>query len=210
MNHASELHNSIVRLLRQHLESMMDFRNLLTLGWMVFCSIMSKSANRNEWAEHVFGKAKRVKRTVRRFERFFGNDRIDMGRILAPYFRFLLSDVSGGAPLVVALDTTIVFGALCMIRISAIYAGRAIPLVWKTLDQKSATVSFVNYEGMLDEVESLLPEGAKVLFLADRRFCALELLRALQRKGGAFGYGSRGGVACGGRTDGNFSRSGFG
>ncbi len=109
-----------------------------------------------------------------------------MRRILKPFFRFLLSNVSGGAPLVVALDTTIVFGTLCMVRISAIYAGRAIPLVWKTLDQKSATVSFVNYEEMLDEVESLLPEGTKALLLADRGFCAHELLRSLKRKGWAF------------------------
>lgn len=182
MNHTSALHNSIVRLLRQHLESMMDFRNLVTLAWMIFGSIMSKSTNRNSWAECVFGKAKRVRSTVRRFERFFDNDRIDMGLILEPYFRFLLSKAPSGAPLVIALDTTIVFGTLCMIRISAVYAGRAVPLVWKTLDQKSATVSFVNYEEMLDEVESILPEEAKVLFLADRGFCALELLRALLRR----------------------------
>ncbi|HOO88250.1 MAG TPA: hypothetical protein PK442_11135, partial [Synergistales bacterium] len=77
MNHTSALHNSIVRLLRQHLESMMDFRNLVTLAWMIFGSIMSKSTNRNSWAEYVFGKAERVRSTVRRFERFFDNDRID-------------------------------------------------------------------------------------------------------------------------------------
>ena len=53
-------------------------------------------------------------------------------------------------------------------------------------------VSFVNYEGMLDEVEALLPEEAKVLFLTDRGFCAFELLRALQCKGWSFRIRTKG------------------
>lgn len=84
---------------------------------MIFGSIMSKSTNRNSWEEYVFGKAERVRSTVRRFGRFCNNDRIDMGLILEPYLRFLLSKEPSGAHLLIDPDMMIAFGSLRMIRI---------------------------------------------------------------------------------------------
>lgn len=186
MNHTLVTHNSIVRLLLQHVASRMDFRNFITLCWMVFAAIMSQSVNRSAMSALVDSKARDARSVLRRMERFINNDRIDMVHALRLWHRFLLSRIPEGVPLVVVMDTSMLFGSLCMIRISVVYARRAIPLVWKTLDHNSASVAFGIYEPLLDELAEHLPEGADFIFLADRGFGCRELLRSLVKRGWRF------------------------
>ncbi len=42
----------------------------------------------------------------------------------------------------VALDTSMLWNTYCLIRISVIYRGRAVPLVWRVIEHGSAAVSF--------------------------------------------------------------------
>jgi len=49
-----------------------------------------------------------------------------------------------GKRLYVALDTSMLWNTYCMIRLSAIYGGRAVPLAWKVIEHGSAAVSFNN------------------------------------------------------------------
>ena len=41
-------------------------------------------------------------------------------------------------PLYVALDTSMLWNTYCMVRLSVIYRGRAVPLVWCVLEHGSA------------------------------------------------------------------------
>src|SRR5437763_15891898 len=59
----------------------------------------------------------------------------------------------------------------CLIRLSVIYRGRAVPLVWCVLEHGSAQVGFETYRELLDRAAVLLPRRCKVIFLADRGFC---------------------------------------
>jgi hypothetical protein len=71
----------------------------------------------------------------------------------------------------------------CLIRLSVIYRGRAVPLVWSVLQHGSAQVAFDAYQELLDRAALLLPRRCKVIFLADRGFADTDLMVHLQRLG---------------------------
>ena len=58
----------------------------------------------------------------------------------------------------------------CLIRLSVIDRGRAVPLVWRVIEHGSAAVSLETYQDLLHEAKSRLPLACKVVFLADRGF----------------------------------------
>jgi len=74
----------------------------------------------------------------------------------------------------------------CLIRLSVVYRGRAVPVVWDVIEHGSSSVTHAAYAGLLDAVPALLPAGIKVVFLADRSFADTELLAHLRRLGWHF------------------------
>jgi len=74
----------------------------------------------------------------------------------------------------------------CLIRISVIFRGRAVPLVWKVIEHKSSTVSYDVYKGALDGAVMLLPERVEIILLADRGFADTELMRHSRKLGWYF------------------------
>ena len=71
----------------------------------------------------------------------------------------------GEQALYVALDTSMLWNTYCLIRLSVIYRGRAVPLVWCVLEHGSAQVGFETYREPLDRAAVLLPRRCKVIFL---------------------------------------------
>jgi hypothetical protein len=80
-----------------------------------------------------------------------------------------------------ALDTTLLWHRYCVIRISLVYRGRAVPLGWEVVAHGSSRVAYEAYAALLDAVPPLLPLGVKVVFLADRGFADTALLAHLRR-----------------------------
>ena len=68
-------------------------------------------------------------------------------------------------------------------RLSLIYRGRAIPIVWKVLEHPSSSVAYVVYQEVLDKVVELLPCHCPVVFTADRGFADTHLMGHLARLG---------------------------
>jgi hypothetical protein len=89
----------------------------------------------------------------------------------------------GEQALYVALDTSMLWDTYCLIRLSVIYRGRAVPLVWCVLNHGSAQVSFGAYKELLEQAALLLPRGGQVVLLADRGFADTELMAHLHRLG---------------------------
>ncbi len=71
----------------------------------------------------------------------------------------------------------------CLMRISVIYRGRAVPLVWRVIEHGSAAVSFETYQALLDEAKSRLPFACQIVFLADRGFADTQLMGYLRELG---------------------------
>lgn len=86
--------------------------------------------------------------------------------------------------LYLALDTSMLWGKYCIIRVSIVYRGRAIPLVWQVIEHGSSSVAFHAYQPLLAQAAHLLPIYGigKIVFLADRGFADTALMRYVQHE----------------------------
>lgn len=82
--------------------------------------------------------------------------------------------------LYLALDTTVLWNRYCMIHLSVICGGRAIPLMWKVMEHKSSTVAFKEYKLILRLAHKLLSNYCDVMLLADRGFANHQLISWLK------------------------------
>ena len=162
-----------------------DVRHLQTLAWMVVGLIQAESVTLTAWVPFVQGRAQYAQSTQRRFRRWLGNRRIEVAPLYGPLIEQALREW-GTHTLYLALDTSMLWNQYCLIRLSVVYRGRAVPVVWEVLEHGSSSVTHGAYEALLDAVPPLLPAGVKVVFLADRGFADTELLTQLRRLGWHF------------------------
>lgn len=162
-----------------------DRRHLQTLAWMVVGLIQAEGVKLTAWVPFVQGRAQYAQSTQRRFRRWLGNRRVEVAPLYGPLIQQALQDW-GAQTLYLALDTSLLWNQYCLIRLSVVYRGRAVPVVWEVLAHGSSSVTHAAYEALLDAVPALLPAGVKVVFLADRGFADTELLAHLRRLGWHF------------------------
>jgi hypothetical protein len=134
MENSSRLYNTVVKILCQH-ENWLDMRHLYTLAWMIVGLILSESISLTAWVPYVLSRAKYAQSIVRRFQRWLNNSRIQVHRLYAPLIKKALASW-GEYKLYLALDTSTLWDKYCIIRITVIYRGRAIPIVWKVLEPR--------------------------------------------------------------------------
>lgn len=172
MENSSRVYNTVVKILCQH-KNWLDIRHLFTLAWMMTGLILSESISLTAWTPYVLSRAKYAQSIVRRFQRWLNNPRINVHCLYAPLIKK-------------ALDTSTLWDKYCIIRISVIYRGRAIPVVWKVLEHKSSNVSYETYNALLDAVPVMLPPNVVVVFLADRGFADISLMSHVKKLGWHF------------------------
>ena len=132
MENTPRLYDTLVQVLSQH-RQWLDVRHLKTLAWMMAGLIESGQISLTQWAPFVHGRAVFAQSSVRRFARWLANDRIDVHKLYSPLIPQAL--ISWGRhTLYLALDTSLLWEQYCVIRISLIYRGRAIPLVWQVIE----------------------------------------------------------------------------
>ena len=159
-----------------------DRRHLATLCWMVAGLLASGWIALDEWAPFVAGRAEFAQSTMRRFSRWLSNDRIDALRLWAALLRAALGEFPDGR-LYVALDTTTLWNVFCVVPVSLVWRGRSVPVAWKVLRHRSASVAFKDYRGVLGFAARLL-KGREVVLLADRGFIHAEMLRWVNKTPG--------------------------
>ena len=140
MKKKSRLYNTIVGILSQH-RKWLDIRHVFTLAWIVVGLIKSEKVSLTAWIPHVESRAQYAQSTQRRFQRWFYNDRIHVSSLYGPLIQGALAEW-GDHTLYLALDTSRLLEDYCLIRISVIYRGRAVPVVWRVLEHKSNNVSY--------------------------------------------------------------------
>jgi hypothetical protein len=184
MEKAPQLHSELVELLGQP-GQWRDRRHLQTLAWMVVGLIQSSCVNLPAWVPFVTGRARYAQSTQRRFARWLANPRVEVQSLYSPLLQQALREW-GTHTLYLALDTSMLWNQYCLIRLSLVYRGRAVPVVWEVVEHGSSSVPHAAYEALLDAVPPLLPPEVKVVFLADRGFADTELMGHLQRLGWHF------------------------
>jgi hypothetical protein len=99
-------------------------------------------------------------------------------RIYKSLVKAALSDWSE-SKIFLALDTSLFWDEYCLVRLSVIHRGRALPLVWRVMKHESASISFTDYREMIKQAQTRLPESVKVILLADRGFIHTKLMTLL-------------------------------
>ena len=114
----------------------------------------------------------------RRCRRWLGNERIDASVLYGPLVLWAIQHwQKPGHSLHLALDTTVLWNRFCVVVLSVVCHGRAIPLLWQTLEHPSASVSAEVVIALLERAERLLADFGAITVLADRGFPSAGLLR---------------------------------
>lgn len=179
MESTFRLYDTVVQILSQH-KKWLDVRHLYTLAAMVVGLIQSETISLTQWIPYVLSRAQFAQSTQRRFARWLNNQRIEVHHLYAPLIQKALSQW-GQHTIYLALDTTMLWGKYCVIRCSVVYRGRAVPIVWEVLCHPSPMVGFCVYQKLLERVPALLPQGIKVVLLADRGFADTDLINLAKR-----------------------------
>ena len=147
MESTPRLYDTLVAVLRQH-QNWLDRRHLKTLAWMMVGLIHAGTISLTAWAPYVHSRAIYAQSRVRRFARWLENSRIDVHALYGPLVQQALAEWENHV-LYLALDTSMLWNTYCLVRISLVYRGRAVPIVWTVLEHPSSIVAYDVYKAVL-------------------------------------------------------------
>ena len=176
MDSRARLHCELTGFLRQHCP-VRDQRHLVLLAWMVAGLLLSETVCFDRWKArlplaHCFAAS-----WQRRCQRWLANSRIDVEALYGPLVLWAIQQWQNpGHTLHLALDTTMLWNRFCVVVVSVVAHGRAIPLLWQTLEHPSASVSAAVSIALLEKADQLLIGFESITLLADRAFPCDELI----------------------------------
>ena len=138
------LYETLLSVLSQHAK-WCDRRHRQTLASMMVGLISSKTVSLGAWAPFVVSRARYAQSIVRRFRRGLDNPRITPESLYGPLIEQALVSWMGKR-VYVALETSMRWKTYGLMRLSVMYRGRAVPLVWQVMEHGSAAVSFATYK----------------------------------------------------------------
>lgn len=150
---------------------------------MIAALIQTGSVNLTRWLPYVPCRGKFAQSKQRRLHRWLHNARINIHRLDKPLIQAALADW-GEDCLYLSLDTSLFWDEYCLIRLAVVHRGRALPVVWRVMEHPSASVSFTDYQEMIEQAVGRVPQGLKVVVLALRGFVHSDLMRALTTQWG--------------------------
>lgn len=173
----AQLHAELIAFLRQH-RPVCDECHLVLLGWMVAGLLLSETVWFDHWKARLPMAHCLAASWQRRCQRWLANSRIDVEALYGPLVLWAIQPwQKPGHTLHLALDTTVLWSRCCVVVLSVVCHGRAIPLRWQTLAHPSASVSAEGVIALLEKAEQLLAGFGVITLLADRGFPSAELLR---------------------------------
>jgi hypothetical protein len=166
----ARLHCELTGFLRQHCP-VCDERHLTLLAWMVAGLLLSETVCFDHWKAKLPMAHCLAASWQRRCQRWLANNRIDVAALYSPLVLWAMQQwQKPGQALHLALDTTVLWNRFCVVVLSLVCHGRAIPLLWKTLEHPSASVSAAVVIALLEKAEQLLAGFGVITLLADRGF----------------------------------------
>ena len=137
----AQLHAELIGFLRQHCP-VADRRHLVLLAWMVAGLLLSETVCFDRWKARLPLAHCLASSWQRRCQRWLANSRIDVEALYGPLILWAVQHwQKPGQALYLALDTTMLWNRFCVVVISVVAHGRAITLLWQTLEHSSASVS---------------------------------------------------------------------
>jgi hypothetical protein len=172
----AQLHAELIGFLRQHCP-VRDQRHLVLLGWMVAGLLLSETVCFDRWKTRLPLAHCLAASWQRRCGRWLANGRIDVEALYGPLILWAIQPWQNpGHTLHLALDTTMLWNRFCVVVVSVVCHGRAIPLLWQTLEHPSASVSASVSIALLEKADQLLRAFGAITLLTDRAFPCDELI----------------------------------
>jgi hypothetical protein len=172
----AQLHAELIGFLRQHCP-VRDQRHLVLLGWMVAGLSLSETVCFDRWKTRLPLGYCLAASWQRRCQRWLANSRIDVQALYGPLILWTIQHwQKPGHTLHLALDTTVLWNRFCVVVLSVVVHGRAIPLLWQTLEHPSASVSASVSIALLEKADRLLSGCRAITLLADRAFPCDQLI----------------------------------
>ena len=145
---------------------------------MIFALVHTGSVNLTKWSIYIPCRGKYAQSRQRRIQRWLNNPRINVHKLYQPLIKAALANWKEES-IFLALDTSMFWDEYGLVRLCVIHRGRALPVVWRVMKHNSASVSFRDYQEMIQQVKTRLPEAIKVVLVADRGFVHTELMAML-------------------------------
>jgi len=152
--------------------------HLTTCLSIVAALIQRGEVSLTRWLPYLPCRGLQAQSKQRRVSRWLHNSRINIHRLYKPLTQAALA-TWGEACLYLNLDTSLYWEEYCLVRLSVVYRGRALPIIWRVLKHDSASVAFEAYREMLCQGAQRLPAGVKVVLLADRGFVHLKAMKLI-------------------------------
>ena len=154
-----------------------DVRNADTCAWLIAGCLESRICSIPAWVSGRLSKAQFAQSREIQGRRFLKNPKVDPFEIYAPLV-FQALRHWGEHRLVLALDTSMLFGKFCLIRFAITFRGRSLPLHQEVIQHESAQVSTRQLLPVLARVKGILDALGihDVRLVADRGFCDTELM----------------------------------
>ena len=144
---------------------------------MVTGLLLSQTVCFNQWKRSISLTRCLPSSWQRRCRRWLGNGRIDPEALYSPLVLWAIQQWQKRRhTLHLALDTTVLWNRLCVVVLSVVCHGRAIPLLWQTLEHPSVSVSASVSIALLEKADQHLAGLESITLLADRAYPCDELI----------------------------------
>jgi len=132
------------------------------------------------WGQSFNTLRERLRDTYREASAKAGEQRVelDVTECWAPWLAWLLEGWSE-QQLAIAMDATSLGSRFVVLAISVVYRGCAVPVAWKVLKAEEKHAWKPEWLALLKQFQGLLPEGWRVIVLADRGLYAKWLFEAI-------------------------------
>jgi Transposase DDE domain len=159
-----------------------DKRHLQVFSEILGAMLMAQSACMSHWVPYLTHRNCQARSHLERLRYFLSNPEITTETFYEPVLKFFLEAWTGEETLL-TFDTSMHWNKFCLIQVCIAWGGRSIPIAHEVIEHGSSSVSFEQYLPTLVQAQKMLPENAKVAFLADRGFDHGELMRWLNQAG---------------------------
>jgi hypothetical protein len=157
---------------------------MATLAALISGIVGSKSTQLPSVATKIPDGAKPESR-VKRFTRWLDNERVLEEVYFLPYVDLLLAQLSLET-LVVVMDGSVVGRGCLALMFHVIYKGRALPLAWRVRQSPKGHCPEALHIAVVELMRTVIPVGAKVIFLGDGEFDGTALQETLSQAGWSY------------------------
>jgi len=151
-----------------------------SLSDLVATVLTCRSCNSGDW-KAVMPRANCDEKSKERFiSRFLSNKQVCPFKIMSSYaFEILQKAGSSGKTVVLMLDQSKIRTEFECLMLSMRIGNRALPIAWKVVKTKGA-IGFDVQKELLEQVAAMLPDGLKIILMADRFYGTSSLIELCQ------------------------------